>query len=112
MTEKFIGQPLKPIPGAVLTEAMAMGAPSLPEEFTYRKQTIRITAILQEWRESGPCRNGGGERYLRKHWFHVRTNDDQKLKLYFERQPRGKKARWHLYSRLTEQTTTPQLPPP
>lgn len=103
MFETFIGQPLKPVPGSFLTEAMANGAPSLPEAFTCNKEHIQIAGLLSEWRESGPCRNGGGERYLRKHWFRVKTTDNRDLKLYFERQPRGKQSRWHLYSAIEEE---------
>ena len=102
MQEQFIGQPLAPVPGSFLTEGMASGAPSLPEAFTCHKEQIHIAGILSEWRESGPCRNGGRERYLRKHWFRVRTTDGRDLKLYFERQPKGKTARWHLYSQVDD----------
>ena len=102
MYENFIGQPLKPVPGSFLTEGMASGTPSLPQEFICQKEQFRIASILSEWRESGPCRNGSSEKYLRKHWFRVKTTDNRDLKLYFERQPRGKQARWHLYCSIEE----------
>jgi hypothetical protein len=41
------------------------------------------------------------ERYLRKHWFHVRAHDGTEMKLYFERQARSKgteRARWWIFT--------------
>jgi hypothetical protein len=41
------------------------------------------------------------DRYLRKHWFHVRTGDGSHMKIYFERSARSKgteRARWWLFT--------------
>ena len=41
------------------------------------------------------------EHYLRKHWFHVRTDDGSEMKIYFERKARTKgsaRARWWIYT--------------
>ena len=77
---------------------MAQGKPGLPSHFTWRKNQFAISEVLDEWKESGPCRNGSNESYLRKHWFRIRNNEGMEMKLYFERQPRSKSRRWQLYS--------------
>ncbi|NQU41698.1 hypothetical protein HQ520_00320 [bacterium] len=51
--------------------------------------------------EADACWSGSGERYVRKHWFRIRTTDGQEMKLYFERQARSAreaKKRWWLHS--------------
>jgi hypothetical protein len=80
---------------------MATGAPGLPERFVWRGQEYRIEKVVEKWKESSPCRSGGGERYLRKHWYRVRTTDGSQMKIYFERQARSArqaKQRWWLYT--------------
>ena len=57
--------------------------------------------MLERWKDTGPCTSGGGEKYLRKHWFRVRTTDGREMKLYFERQARRgsrQTSRWWLYT--------------
>jgi len=83
---------------------MAIGEPGLPGEFLWRGRTVRIVEVLRSWKETGPCRHGSGEQYVRKHWYEVVTASDGVMKIYFERQPRGgrKSARWWIYSRRGE----------
>jgi hypothetical protein len=52
---------------------MAIGEPGLPREFLWRKETIRITAVLRTWKDTGPCTHGSPEKYVRKHWYEVET---------------------------------------
>ena len=68
--------------------------------FIWRRREFAIAAIIAKWRETGPCRHGSGERYLRKHWFHIRTADGIEMKLYFERSARlpGARRSWRLYT--------------
>jgi Domain of unknown function (DUF6504) len=100
MTEHFISEALEPVVATANTALMADGGPGLPREFRWRGRTIEIAALLRGWRETGPCRHGSGEMYVRKHWFEVMTTDQATLKIYFERQPRGsrKEPRWWLYT--------------
>lgn len=100
MTEKFISEALKPVPATFDTSRMATGEPGLPGEFTWRDETIRVAKVWREWRETGPCRHDSGEQYVRKHWYEIEDERGRMLKIYFERQPRGKrsKARWRLFS--------------
>ncbi len=100
MTEQFISEPIKPVPSTLDAERMAAGEPGLPAEFIWHGETLVIARVCRSWRETGPCRHGSGEQYVRKHWYEVLDNRGRTLKIYFERNPRGKqrRTRWRLYS--------------
>ena len=101
MSEQFISEPLKAVTEAVDPRSFAIGAPLLPAEFIWRGNSLSIAEVLEEWKETSPCRHGSGELYVRKHWFRLRLKTGEEAKIYFERQPRfgdGKKARWWLFS--------------
>lgn len=107
MDEKFISESIKPLGGEFQTAAMTRGEPGLPERFTWRNTEYAVAEVLEAWKETGPCRSGGSEKYLRKHWYKIRTADNQIMTLYFERQARAKsqaKARWWLYTIETKET--------
>lgn len=100
MEQKFVSEPIKPVVATAATNAMASGGPGLPREFTWRGETLGIAAVLRVWKETGPCKHGSPETYVRKHWFEVETTSNHRARIYFERQPRGRKLtkRWWLYS--------------
>ena len=101
MTDRFISEAIKPVAGTFDTAAMAIGEPGLPTRFIWRDREYTIAETLEKWKESGPCKSGGSEMYLRKHWFKVRCTDGTEMTIYFERQPRTKretKKRWWLYT--------------
>jgi hypothetical protein len=101
MPERLISEPIRPLTETADTSRMAIGEPGLPQEFVWRGRTIGITTVLRSWRETGKCRHGSSEMYVRKHWFEVATESDGIMKLYFERQPRrGQKGapRWWMFS--------------
>ncbi len=100
MSGRFVSEALKPVGATFDLRRMASGEPGLPREFTWREGTIRIASIVREWRETGPCTHGSGERYARKHWYEVADEAGRTLKIYFERKPRGGKPaeRWRLFS--------------
>ena len=100
MAERFIGEALVPVGTSFDAGAMAGGAPGVPREFAWRHERLAVTGVLASWRETGPCRNGGSERYVRKHWFSVATESGETARIYFERQARGGRhaPRWWLYS--------------
>ena len=100
MPERLISEAIKPLTETADTSRMAIGEPGLPRKFVWRGRTITVTAVLRSWRETGKCRHGSPEMYVRKHWYEVATVSDGTMKLYFERQPRGgrKGARWWLLS--------------
>ena len=100
MRDQFISEALTPVVSTSDTARMAVGEPGLPQQFEWRGQTIEVAAVLGTWRESSPCHNGSGERYVRKHWYEIETADRATMKIYFERQARGgpKAPRWWLFS--------------
>ena len=100
MPERFVSEAIKPVAGTADTSRMAIGEPGLPRQFVWRGQTITIAAMLRTWHETGRCRHGSPEVYVRKHWYEVATASNGTMKLYFDRQPRTgrKNARWWLFS--------------
>lgn len=108
MAEEFISEPITPVAGTFDTAGMTKGEPGLPERFVWRDTEYAVAEVLEAWKETGPCRSGGPEMYLRKHWYKIKTADDQIMTLYFERQARSKsrnKARWWLYTTNKEEKT-------
>jgi len=100
MPEQFISEAIQPIAATFDSARMATGEPGLPSEFVWRQRTFTVAKMVRTWRETGKCRNGSLERYVRKHWYEVATTSGETLKIYFERQARGKALtkRWWLYS--------------
>lgn len=89
--------PLDPIevdPTSYDTASMARGEPGLPRRFTWRGETFEISEVLDGKRETGPCRFGSKERYVRRHVTRARTTDGSIVTLSGERDPRG--PRWIL----------------
>lgn len=101
MNDKFISEPIKPVEGTFDTAGMARGEPGLPGRFIWRDKEYAVSELLEKWKESGPCKGGSSEMYLRKHWFKIMTEDGSEMTIYFQRQPRSKKqnkTRWWLYT--------------
>jgi hypothetical protein len=100
MPQRLISEAIKPLTGTADTRRMAVGGPGLPHQFVWRKRTVTVAAVLRTWRETGKCRHGSPEKYVRKHWYEVATASGATMTLYFARQPRGgrKGARWWLFS--------------
>ena len=101
MSEEFVSEPIVPVAGTFDATGMTRGEPGLPNSFLWREQEYTTAEVLEAWKETGPCRTGGPEQYLRKHWFKIRTDHGLEMTIYFERQararPQGKK-RWWLYT--------------
>jgi len=100
MRERFVDESIVPLTATSDTSRMAAGEPGLPREFLWRGRTIEVAAVLRAWRQTGKCRHGSPELYVRKHWFDVATTSNSTMRIYFDRQPRrGRKgARWWLFS--------------
>lgn len=97
--ETFVGDSITPEVDSFTVSPMATGAPGLPRRFTWKAQSFSVLEVLERWKETDSCRNGSGERYVRKHWFRIRTTGDLEMKVYFERQARSSGgSRWRLYS--------------
>jgi hypothetical protein len=100
MPERFVSEVIRPVVATCDTSRMAVGEPGVPREFVWRGRTIKIAAVLRTWRETGKCRHGSLELYVRKHWFEVATTSNSTMKIYFDRHPRGgrKSDRWWLFT--------------
>lgn len=99
-TEQFIAEPIQPDPATFDVSRMAAGEPGLPGVFRWRDRTVRVEGVVRTWRETGACRHGSGERYVRRHWYEVRTDGGQVMTLYCDRHARrgGSRQRWWLYA--------------
>ncbi len=100
MPERFISEAIQPVVETYSTARMAVGEPGLPQEFVWRGRTFKVAAVLRTWRDTGKCRHGSPELYVRKHWFEITTSANDTMKIYFDRQPCGGRhsARWWLFS--------------
>ena len=99
MEEQFVSEPIKPVEGTFDTAGMTRGEPGLPGRFVWRGKEYTVAEVLEQWKQSGPCKSGSNEMYLRKHWFRILTEDGSEMTIYFERQTRLKqqsKKRWWL----------------
>ena len=101
MREQLISEQLRPVLAEVDARRVVLGAPLLPTRFVWRGTEYAVAEVLEEWKETGPCHHGSGERYVRKHWFRLRMATGEVMKVYFERHarsPKQLKQRWWLYT--------------
>ena len=108
MKERLISEPLQPLFSAAEgrsrsaeNEFQAVGEPMLPQRFAWRGEELAIAEVTERWKEYSRPGAAMQERYLRKHWYRIRTAEGQEMKIYFERQARSKSAakqRWWLFS--------------
>ena len=110
---QFVSEQLIPVVSTIDARAMAPGAPGLPREFLWRGKKLGVAGVVRIWHETGPCKHGSAEAYVRKQWFEVETTTGQRASLYFERQPRGRNRtrRWWLFS-IEEPVDRAQPPAP
>lgn len=100
--ENFVSEALHPEgTGCVLPPRV--GEPALPLQFTWQRQVHTVQAVRRSWKALDPDRtHGGGELYLRRHWFELQMDDGSVWTVYFQRQPGSRRLarqRWWLYSR-------------
>ena len=109
--EEFIDEPIKPTPGTGIAAMAATGQPGVPSEFDWGGQRYHLAGIIGSWKTSGPCRHGGGEMYLRRHWYKLLVEPPLIMTIYCDRQARTRnpKSRWWLYS---IEPARPDAPPP
>ena len=101
MNGQLISQPIKPLLDEVDARRIIPGEPLLPTGFSWRGGEYRVGEVLESWKETAPCTHGSGERYVRKHWYRIRTPEGDEMKIYFERKARSAreaKRRWWLYT--------------
>lgn len=101
LAEEFVSERLVPVAGTAETAGMCRGEPGLPGRFTWRGDEYSVVGVLRKWKTSGPCNCGSGERYLRRHWYEIRTAPAMIMTVYCQRQApsvKQRKARWWVYS--------------
>lgn len=99
MTTRFISEPITPL--ELANVSMAAGEPALPQRFRWRDAEYTVFEVVAKEREFQPeGHKAGNEKYLRKHWFEIVTTTGERMRIYCERQARGrnKAQRWWLYS--------------
>jgi len=97
----FVSESITPVFDQGTGKSVGAGEPVVPSGFIWRDREYRVEAVLQVWKETGSCRSGSSERYLRKHWYRMRMTNGQEMEIYFERQARSakqRKMRWWLFS--------------
>jgi hypothetical protein len=90
----FVGEELTP-EGALDTDVLARGEPSLPRAFTWKNDRIEVATVRKTWRS---LKDDRGDTYVKKHWFEFETTDGRVAVVYFDRGARKKTARWWLYT--------------
>ncbi len=103
MQNAFISEPILPVEGSFDPGGMARGEPGVPQKFRWRQKEFVVADVLERWKEHGSCRNGSGERYVRRHGYRIQTTEGAILRIYFQRsQGRGKalakSPRWWMQS--------------
>ena len=100
MAEQFVSAAIQPVAETFDAARMSQGEPGLPRNSVGGRRPSTLPQVVKTWRETGPCRHGSGERYVRKHWFEVLTESGETMKIYFERQLRSRRSRsrWWLFT--------------
>ncbi len=106
MKESLISEPIEPVMEEASRSTFAVdhafqaGEPFLPVAFRWRGTEYRIEQVIESWKEYTPGTKQMPDRYLRKHWFHVRVDGGVEMKIYFERHVRSgaARARWWLFT--------------
>jgi len=98
--ERLISEALRPVFDQNGPAISQPGAPQLPTAFVWRGETWPLLEVIEQGRDVGPCTHGSGEQYVRKHWYLFQSRSGVRMRVYFERRPRGRavqRRRW-LYS--------------
>lgn len=100
--DEFVGETMHPAAGSFDTRSMAAGGPGVPARFTWRGREFAVADVLESWKTTGACSHGSRERYVRKHWFVVRTACGEELTITYDRRaatPRAMREAWRVHSR-------------
>jgi len=101
MNEQLISEPIRPLLFETAPEAFVPGEPAVPQRFVWRGHEEVVRDVLERWKELSQGTAQMPDRYVRKHWYRIRTESGKEMKIYFERQARSKgsaKQRWWLFS--------------
>lgn len=98
---EFICEELLPRPGTADAAMMSRGVPGLPMRFLWRNTEYELVGVIEMWKTQGPCRNGGDEMYLRRHWYKIQVSPHCVMTVYCDRQAKDRhkpKSRWWVYT--------------
>lgn len=100
--ERLISEPIAPVPGAEPADhPNAIGEPVLPSRFRFREGEFRVDAVLASWKSYSPRAANSRGRYVRRHWYRIRTDEGRVLTIYFVRTTATgsrKEKGWSVYS--------------
>ena len=91
INDVFVSEPINPVEGTFDAVGMTRGELGLPARFIWRDKEYAVAEVLEKWKESGRCKSGSPEMYLRKYWFKIRCIDGSEMTIYFERRSRTKR---------------------
>jgi hypothetical protein len=92
---RFVGAALAAAPTYVTSAALSAGEPPLPSSFRWLDIELPVLDVLATWRST---KNDRGDDYLAKHWYEIRTVNDRRAVIYFDRKARSGQPRWWLYT--------------
>ncbi len=98
--KRMVSEPILPEAESFDASAMVAGTPGLPGAFVWRGVKHRVVACETVWKSLRP-EVGGGELYLRRHYYALRMDDSARWVVYCLRQPSstaGGRHRWFLYT--------------
>jgi uncharacterized protein DUF6504 len=105
--ERLVSELIRPVfsapgdpSGPAADEFQAVGEPLFPHRFIWQGEEHAVAEVIERWKEYSHPGATMPERYLKRHWYRIRTAAGQEMKIYFERQARKarSKQRWWLYS--------------
>ncbi|HEY7727935.1 MAG TPA: DUF6504 family protein [Candidatus Eisenbacteria bacterium] len=99
--ERLISEAIEPDLTTSAGHAYRVGDPVVPGRFRWRGEEYAVAAVLRAWRELSPGTRAMPSRYVRRHWYRVRTADGSEMTLYVERRGRTRgrsRPGWWLYS--------------
>jgi hypothetical protein len=99
--EQLVSEAIEPDLDAPAGLPFRVGDPIVPGRFLWRGRAYAVAAILESWKELSKGSRAMPDRYVRRHWYRVRTEDGSEMKLYVERRGRARgkaKPGWWIYS--------------
>jgi len=96
--DRFVSEPIKPNRDTFDTSRIATGEPGIPYEFAWKNKKYNVAEVIETWKSTGKCHSGSDEKYVRKHWFRIRTQTGELMTLYCNRQSKKAGTSWVLYS--------------
>ena len=100
MGERLISEAIVPLRDEGAEPAPASGGdPIPPVRFRWRDRDVSVVDVLEKWKGLSPRAANTRGRYVRRHWYRVRTADGDVMTIYLTRAaPNAPRPGWWLYS--------------